>query len=79
MKILYLCADPGIPVFATKGASVHVRSLVSAFRRAGHDVTLVAPVLMRTTWRRSAPTPSGGSASRAMPHGLRAPTCASTR
>lgn len=47
MKILYLCADPGIPVFGTKGASVHVRALISAFRRAGHDVTLVAPVLVR--------------------------------
>ncbi len=47
MRFLYVCADPGIPVFATKGASVHVRAMIRALRRAGHDVTLAAPVLHR--------------------------------
>ncbi|MBK9408119.1 MAG: glycosyltransferase family 4 protein [Gemmatimonadetes bacterium] len=42
MRIAYVCADAGIPVFGTKGASVHVQGVVSAMRREGHDVTLVA-------------------------------------
>jgi glycosyltransferase involved in cell wall biosynthesis len=45
MKILYLCSDAGIPVLGHKGASIHVRSLVSAFAAAGHAVALAAPVL----------------------------------
>ena len=46
MKILYLCSDAGIPVLGTKGASIHVRSLVSAFAAAGHSVALAAPLLV---------------------------------
>lgn len=42
MKIAYVCTDPGIPVFGTKGASVHVREVIRAMRRAGHEVTLLA-------------------------------------
>jgi len=42
MRILYLCADPGIPVRGHKGAAVHVRALCAAFGRAGHAVTLIA-------------------------------------
>ncbi len=42
MNILYLCADPGIPVRGHKGAAVHVRAMCAAFARAGHAVTLVA-------------------------------------
>jgi glycosyltransferase involved in cell wall biosynthesis len=45
MNILYLCTDPGIPVLGNKGASVHVRALVSAFRAAGHSVTVTASSL----------------------------------
>src|SRR5262249_36512204 len=41
LRILYLCADPGIPVLGFKGASTHVRSLVSALIEAGHTVTVV--------------------------------------
>ena len=41
MRILYLCADPGIPLLGGKGASVHVRSVTEALRRNGHDVVLV--------------------------------------
>lgn len=40
MHIAYLCADPGIPVFGTKGASVHIQELVRAWRRRGDDVTV---------------------------------------
>jgi len=47
MKILYLCADAGIPVLGRKGASVHVRELIGAFARAGHQVTLAAQTLTK--------------------------------
>src|SRR5262245_51171891 len=50
MKILYLCCDSGIPVLGYKGASIHVRELISAFRRAGHDVILAAQVLNKNPW-----------------------------
>ncbi len=34
-RLAYVCADPGVPVFGSKGASVHVREMLRAFRRAG--------------------------------------------
>jgi glycosyltransferase involved in cell wall biosynthesis len=40
MRIAYICADPGIPVFGTKGASVHIQEIVRAFRSRGDDVTV---------------------------------------
>jgi glycosyltransferase involved in cell wall biosynthesis len=40
MRIFVVCVDPGIPVDGTKGASVHLRSLVGALDHAGHEVTL---------------------------------------
>jgi glycosyltransferase involved in cell wall biosynthesis len=42
MKILYLCADRGIPLHGSKGAAAHVRGLVRAFARLGHHVTVMA-------------------------------------
>lgn len=42
MRIAHVCADPGVPVFGTKGASVHVQEVIRALRRAGHDVSLLA-------------------------------------
>ena len=50
MKILYLCADAGIPVLGRKGASVHVRQLIAALTRAGHRVVLGASSLTRSPW-----------------------------
>lgn len=44
-RILYLTADPGIPVFGGKGASVHVRSMATALAHAGHDVLVASPRL----------------------------------
>jgi glycosyltransferase involved in cell wall biosynthesis len=41
MNVLYVCADRGIPLLGNKGASVHVRSIVSAMSSRGHAVTLV--------------------------------------
>ena len=42
MRVAYICADPGVPVFGTKGASVHVQEIVRALRRAGHEVVVHA-------------------------------------
>jgi glycosyltransferase involved in cell wall biosynthesis len=42
MRIVYLCPDLGIPLNGTKGAAVHVRSMVHALSRAGHEVVVVA-------------------------------------
>lgn len=42
MRIVYLCPDLGIPLGGFKGAAAHVRGLVAAFRRAGHDVVVVS-------------------------------------
>ncbi|MDE3130229.1 MAG: glycosyltransferase family 4 protein, partial [Acidobacteriota bacterium] len=41
--MLYLSADPGIPILGHKGASVHVRELASAMAAAGATVTVVSP------------------------------------
>jgi ATP-binding cassette, subfamily B, bacterial len=42
MRIAYICADPGIPVFGRKGASIHVQEVVRALVRSGAEVTLFA-------------------------------------
>ena len=42
MRILYLNADPGVPIFGPKGASVHVRSMARAMAARGHQVTIQA-------------------------------------
>ena len=38
MRIGYFLLDPGIGVFGTKGASVHVQEVIRALRAAGHEV-----------------------------------------
>ena len=47
MRILYVCADRGIPLCGDKGASVHVRAITAALSRIGHTVT-VAPTTVGT-------------------------------
>jgi glycosyltransferase involved in cell wall biosynthesis len=42
MRIAYICADPGIPVFGCKGASIHVQSVLREFLCQGHEVELFA-------------------------------------
>ena len=42
MKLAYVVADRGIPVFGAKGASVHVREMVNALAGLDHDLTLLA-------------------------------------
>lgn len=41
MRVRYVCADRGVPVFGTKGASIHVRQMIRAFERQGADVDVV--------------------------------------
>jgi glycosyltransferase involved in cell wall biosynthesis len=43
MQIAYLCADVGIPVYGCKGSSIHIRSMVTAWQRMGHQVTIFSP------------------------------------
>ena len=40
--VAYVCADPGIPVFGTKGASVHIQEIVRAWRARGAHVEVYA-------------------------------------
>jgi glycosyltransferase involved in cell wall biosynthesis len=42
MRIAYVSADFGIPVFGDKGASIHIQEMVKAFAALGHDVNLIA-------------------------------------
>lgn len=41
MRIAYICADGGIPIFGDKGASVHIAAMAGAFRRTGHEVRVL--------------------------------------
>jgi glycosyltransferase involved in cell wall biosynthesis len=43
VRIAYVSADFGIPVLGYKGASVHVREMISALASAGHEVCLLTP------------------------------------
>lgn len=42
MRIAYVCADPGVPIFGNKGCSIHVREVICALRRAGTTLELFA-------------------------------------
>lgn len=42
MKVAYICADPGIPVFGCKGASIHVQEVLRALLKRGAEITLFA-------------------------------------
>jgi glycosyltransferase involved in cell wall biosynthesis len=39
-RATYICADPGIPLAGSKGASIHVREVVGALARRGWDVSV---------------------------------------
>lgn len=49
MRIAYITADHGIPVFGDKGASVHIQELVNAFGRLDHQVHVLAARLGERT------------------------------
>ncbi len=40
MRVAYVCADAGVPVFGTKGASIHVQAILRSFVRRGDHVDL---------------------------------------
>lgn len=42
MRVTYVCADPGVPVFGTKGASIHVQEVLRAATQRGWRVVLIA-------------------------------------
>jgi glycosyltransferase involved in cell wall biosynthesis len=42
MRIAYVCADAGVPVFGRKGGSVHVQEMIRALQRHGARVELFA-------------------------------------
>jgi len=42
MRVAYICADAGVPVFGSKGCSVHVQEMVRALIEQGADVELFA-------------------------------------
>lgn len=42
MRLAYISADPGIPVFGSKGASVHVQEIIRCWRALGWQVTVYA-------------------------------------
>lgn len=41
-KILYLCADTGIPYWGTKGGSIHMREIVNTLHDQGYEISVVA-------------------------------------
>lgn len=45
MNIAYISADFGVPIFGYKGASVHVREMVTALRQAGHAIWVISPAM----------------------------------
>ena len=40
MRVAYVCADPGVPVFGTKGSSIHVQEVLRQLARRGMQTTL---------------------------------------
>ena len=40
MRLAYVCADPGVPVFGRKGCSIHAQEVLRALLRRGIDVEL---------------------------------------
>ena len=42
MRVAYVCADAGVPVFGTKGCSVHVQEIISQFIKLDSILTLFA-------------------------------------
>ena len=41
-RMAYICADPGVPVFGSKGCSIHVQEVLRALRRRGAEIDLFA-------------------------------------
>lgn len=72
MRVAYVCADPGVPVFGTKGCSLHAQEVIREFLRRGDEVDLFAvrlggepPEDLRRVAVHAVPVrPAGGAADR---------------
>src|SRR5687768_4348486 len=42
MRVAYVCADPGVPVFGRKGCSIHVQEVLRALLKRGATIDLYA-------------------------------------
>jgi glycosyltransferase involved in cell wall biosynthesis len=42
MRIIYICADPGVPIYGRKGCSIHVQEVLRALRRRGAELEVHA-------------------------------------
>ncbi|WP_366146284.1 glycosyltransferase family 4 protein [Crocosphaera sp.] len=45
MRIAYICADSGIPIFGEKGCSIHVQEILRGLLKRNHQVHLFSPRL----------------------------------
>lgn len=68
-RVAYICADPGIPVFGSKGSSVHVQSVLDCLKRMDFSVVLhalrcggPAPEALRSVALKLLPAPPRGEA-----------------
>lgn len=43
MRVAYVCVDPGVPVFGSKGASIHAQAILTSLVERGADVHLLTP------------------------------------
>lgn len=43
MRVAYVCADPGVPVFGSKGCSIHVQAVLAELANRGARVELFTP------------------------------------
>jgi glycosyltransferase involved in cell wall biosynthesis len=67
MRIAYVCTDPGVPVFGSKGGSIHLQEVLRGMIARGHKVVLCArriggevpQGLESVTLRRLSKAPSG--------------------
>jgi glycosyltransferase involved in cell wall biosynthesis len=79
MKLAYVCADPGVPVFGRKGCSIHVQEVLRALLRRGIEVDLFAarlggeaPRSLESIRVHALPAPSAGDAASRERHALAA-------
>ncbi|HEY3216868.1 MAG TPA: glycosyltransferase family 4 protein [Candidatus Eisenbacteria bacterium] len=60
MRLAYVCADFGVPLDGSKGASVHLRELVRGLSDLGHEVVILTPAAAPVPFM---PSPGGTAAS----------------
>ncbi|MEO0604395.1 MAG: glycosyltransferase family 4 protein [Myxococcota bacterium] len=73
MRVLVHCADRGVPLYGPSGASEHLRGVIRALSRAGHDVRVSVRCLVdaRGRWGRSLDVPAFEGPPSGWPRGLR--------